>query len=186
MDSPYPVRHAKSSPNVRRLKATVAPWCVGVLAFFHLILVVLAAFGVTPDFGPGIAGKLIRFYASCTGADSGYGFFAPNVPDQTVAHIISTEADGRMIAEQFDAAQRTTSLRIASLMSVFRRVDLPELQAKLIAAHTFGSRPSAREVQVFIGYYRVPSIREFREGKEPEFEMRYEGTFVADQATTVE
>ncbi|MDC0717299.1 hypothetical protein [Nannocystis bainbridge] len=131
-------------------------------AAFHLALVVLGGLGFCL-WGAGPLGPLLTYYAALTGADSGYGFYAPSVGDPPTLTLTIVDDEGRARLESLaPRITREADIRVEDLIEVFhnRRID-EAVRARLAAswaAELFSRHPSARSVTVDMGFHRVPSL----------------------------
>jgi hypothetical protein len=138
-------------------------------ALGHLTLVVLGARDVCLcDYGA--PGQLAVLYSALSGADSGYGFFAPKVASPRTARFTLVDEAGRVIVDTLPPRiTREADIRVEDLVEMFdtRRID-DEVRAQLAgtwAAAMFKRHPEAVSVTVDMGSWRVPTMAEAREGK---------------------
>lgn len=138
-------------------------------ALGHLTLVVLGALDVCLwELGP--PGKLAVVYSALSGADSGYGFFAPKVAAPRTARFTLVDEAGQVTVDTLPPRiTREADIRVEDLVEVFdnRRSD-NEIRAELAAiwaAAMFKRHPEAVSITVDMGSWRVPSMAQTREGK---------------------
>src|SRR5688572_19792538 len=88
------------------------------IALVHLALVSLGAGQRFPkpnnSFLQGLA-----YYGNLSGADAGYGFFAPSVGSTLKATVEITKVSGEKAHEVLGSAQREVSLRLGNIIGQF-------------------------------------------------------------------
>ncbi|PCC72384.1 hypothetical protein [Nannocystis exedens] len=128
----------------------------------HLVLVVLGGLGICL-WSAGPLGPLLTYYGALTGADNGYGFYAPSVGDPPTLTLTLVDDAGRTSpARLTPGITREADIRVEDLIEVFhdRRSD-DAVRARLAAswaANLFARHPEARSVTVDMGFHRVPSL----------------------------
>jgi hypothetical protein len=146
-----------------------------VLALGHVILVVFGAASSTPEAdqpNAGIITNSIGYYATLSGADNGYGFFAPGVAAELRATFTMTDAQGRTWTDTLESStSHEAELRVTGIvcMYVFERLRGGLLHSW--AATMFGRHPEAVEVRIDVEIYDPPTMEEFREGMRAEWEI---------------
>lgn len=175
---------------------------IRVFMFFaigHMVLVALgmAHIGVLPT--TTIPGKALRVYTGVSGADKGYGFFAPGVRHQERAVFLMTDAEGRQWEGDLGFGESAeANLRLGSTANVLREVDDETAFhfMRSMAAKMFQRHPTAQTIKVQVQAYGIklpgatngvpaidfPTMAEFRSGKQPEWIDLYSLTFEADEA----
>ena len=159
----------------RRYKIWIA------LATVHLILVALGASHSFPS-GPNLILSTIGYYGRFSGADSGYGFFAPAVGTSLSATFEITDATGKTRIEPVDrGSSREATLRINNIIGQIWRTDDKKVHRSLAASwagKAFARYPDAEKVAVRLETYYLPSTEEYKAGKRPAWMPYYEAKFV--------
>lgn len=136
------------------------------LAAAHLAVVALGARAVDlRRYGP--IGRLLDRYSALSGADTGYGFFAPGVRDQLEATFEILDRDGnRTPATLLTGSSQEADLDVAHLPGKLdwstpesRRAAAASLAAKVFARH-----PEAIGVVIRIDCVETVSMEEARSG----------------------
>jgi hypothetical protein len=152
-----------------------------VLAAGHLALVICGAAHIPLLPGNNVPGKVLDWYGALSGADSGYGFFAPEVGSQTQAVLILTDDAGRTWTETLEESDnQEVRLRLGSMLSTVEEAPLRRGLLATWAARAFGRHPEAREVIVRIEVFDVPTLAETRDGATPEWQVEFERSFRRD------
>lgn len=151
-----------------------------VAAVGHLSLVTMGALHIYPQ-GGGWLSRAIAYYGALSGAESAYAFFAHSVTPLPRASFHVSDATGAITTDALESgASRETEIRILNIITPFLRNEDPAIQ-RSIAASWAGKvlvrHPGARSVAVRLETYDLPSMREYREGKQPRWDLHYEAKF---------
>jgi hypothetical protein len=153
-------------------------------AGIHLILVMGGAANISLPRWSGVAGSGIRWYAALSGADSGYGFFAPGVASETRATFTLTDGAGRTWTEEFNAnGNQEVQLRLGSMVSTAASPGIRRKLAASWAGKFFAIHPEVESVLVQVEYYDLPPMDEYQDGERPEWVTEYEVEFFRNEAT---
>jgi hypothetical protein len=148
------------------------------LAAVHLILVVCGAAGLFPQRQSSRPFRALTAYGALSGADSGYGFFAPGVAPQRRVRFVLTDVQGRSWAEYLVGASRTeASLRIGSVLG---EASEPEWRAELAAswaAGLFSRHTEAKHIVALLEVEILPTLEEYRAGERPRWVIEYRAAF---------
>ena len=163
--------------NPRQLAWTLA-------AGVHLALVICGAAGLRFT-GESLPSTLLATYGAISGAENGYGFFAPAVASQSRAVLTMKDKTGR---EWQDALIRdedsVAGFRAATVFDAFPA--LPEQVRRGLAASwagvMFGRHPGAEEVLVKVEIELLPTMEEWRRGRRAAWSPIYQGTFLRKHA----
>jgi hypothetical protein len=156
-------------------------------AGIHLVLVIGGAANISLPRGSGVAGRGIRWYTAVSGADSGYGFFAPGVASETRATFTLTDATGRTWTEAFDAGgNQEVQLRLGSMVSTAASPGVRRKLAASWAGKFFAIHPEVESVLVRVEYYDLPQMDEYRDGERPEWVTEYEVEFSRNETSSRE
>jgi hypothetical protein len=122
-----------------------------------------------------------------TGADAGYGYFAPHVGSEVRVRFTLADNAGREWQDELAAGlNQEGRLRVGSMTGLFpadpeQRVLRHDLAASW-AATMFGRHPTARVVIVRVEVYEVPSMAEYRAGLRPGWVQVFAATFALPPA----
>jgi hypothetical protein len=144
----------------------------------HLLLVICGAAGVgllPSASGPGGA---LRWYGAVSGADSSYGFFAPDVGSDARAMLTIVDNAGRSWTEPLEkAGNQELRVRLGNAFSQAADGTGQRGLAASWAARIFGRHPEASVVTVRVQIYDIPTMQEFRSGETPAWITVYERAF---------
>jgi hypothetical protein len=160
----------------------VRQFLAAVLAGGHLLLVICGAANLTLPRGSGAAGRGFRWYGAVSGADSGYGFFAPGVASETRARFTLKDAEGRTWTEELQASSNhEVEIRLGSMVSTASSEGVRRKLAASWAGKLFATHPEAVSVQVQVEFYELPAMEEYRDGDRPQWVTEYEAEFFRDE-----
>jgi hypothetical protein len=130
----------------------------------------------------GPVGRGLRFYDALSGAGDSYSFFAPKVGPQLQARFTLSTAGGERSEETLETGKgREVGLRLGNLAGtiyiVARRTDLRRAFLGALAANRLGAHPEARQVQVRIEEWVMPTMVDYRLGARPWWHSLHEATF---------
>jgi hypothetical protein len=115
-------------------------------------------------------------YAHAAGIEAGYGYFAPNVPGGYALVFELHYPDGRIEYELPSVRSAAAGLRIAGLLDNIGRTphdELREILVKTLAQSIWQEHPEVQSVRAILGAVRLPSVREFEQGKRESYEFLY-------------
>ena len=151
------------------------------LGIVHLFLVVMGAASIDVGAWKGF-GFPLYLYSEITGANSGYGFFAPGVGSDLRATFEIKRADGTKGVDRLQRGKwKEADLRVTNIIGKFweevqneerRRALTASWAGKILARHA-----GAREVKVKVESFEVPSMEDYRSGVRPNWESYYEATY---------
>jgi hypothetical protein len=150
----------------------------------QLTLVGFGAAGRSPLPARSILAGPLRVWGSLSGADQGYGFFAPSVSSDVRAVFEVVGRDGSSRLDRFATGRKETDIRLGNIVAMF--FSTPEGLRDRLAASWAGSmfarHPGASRVVVRISAYELPPMAAYREGRRPEWRPAYLGTFTLDSS----
>jgi hypothetical protein len=123
----------------------------------------------------------IQTYLHAAGIESGYGFFAPNVPDTYKLVFELHYADGRVEYEPAGVDTGEVGLRFASLMDYIGRTssDLErEVLVKLLARSTASQHRGVVKIRAILGSLALPDPAEFQVNRSAIYQFRHAYDFV--------
>ena len=118
--------------------------------------------------------RLIRTYLHAAGIETGYGFFAPNVPAALRLNAELHTADGAIHTQLLAGDSSETGLRLASFLDALGRTradDIRDAMFQFIAKAMFDEHGDASRVRLGLEKITPPTLAEFREGKETAYEL---------------
>jgi hypothetical protein len=120
--------------------------------------------------------ELLSTYVNVAGIETGYGYFAPNVPGGYKLVFELHYPDGRVEYELPSVSSAAAGLRIAGLLDNIGRTRydaLREILVKTLAQFIWREHSDLKSVRAILGSVRLPSVREFEKGKREEYEFLY-------------
>jgi hypothetical protein len=149
-----------------------------VAAFLHLLSVALFIWTVFAEDLPGKLPGALRVYKNLSGTFRDYAFFAPEVASDLKAGFLLTDTAGEETFVNFVAKNREVGFRYNCIIAAcMRDVRGRDLFAQSWAALLLGSRPDVDRVTVMVKTLDLPSMREYRTGKRPEWRTVYAAEF---------
>jgi hypothetical protein len=122
----------------------------------------------------------IATYLHAAGSQSGYTFFAPNVPGYYKLILELYYQDGRVEYDLPHVSGGAAALRLDSLLN--RLADpgyepLREVVVKMLAFSVWRDRPDVRKIRAIFGSVTPPSISDFEQGKRESFQPLFSYDF---------
>lgn len=115
-------------------------------------------------------------YLHLAGIETGYGYFAPNVPGSYRLVFELHYPDGRVEYELPSVSGAAAGLRIAGLLDTVGRTPYDALRehlVKMLAASIWREHPEVKTIRAIFGSIRLPSVHEFEEGKRESYQFLY-------------
>ena len=144
-----------------------------LLLAFWAVHLTLCVFSAAPDFlhiAHSRAWRFIAPYGAYTGATNKYGFFAPNVPGARRVRV-RVLCGEEWIPVEAPLQGPESKLRLTTVTSLLMFKEMEEPVAASWAAYAFGNFPCAKAALVEVDYYEVPSMKDYRQGKRPEWTL---------------
>ena len=129
--------------------------------------------------------EALNTYVQLAGIETGYGYFAPNVPGGYRLVFELHYPDGRLEYELPSVSSAAAGLRIAGLLDSIGRTPydaLRELLVKTLTESVWREHPDVESVRAILGSIRLPTVREFKEGKRESYEFLYAYDFSLERA----
>ena len=129
--------------------------------------------------------EAVSTYVHVAGIETGYGYFAPNVPGSYVLVFELHYPDGRIEYELPSVSSATAGLRIAGLLDSIGRTRydaLREILVKTLAQSVWRNHPDIERVRATLSSLRLPTVREFEKGKRESYEFLYAYDFSLQNA----
>lgn len=130
--------------------------------------------------GAGFVRKALNAYLHLAGIQSGYGFFAPNVPDGYKLLFAFSYPDGHEDVFSAEADQLETNVRLARLTDYIGRTRsdiVREDMIKLLAYAAWQRRRDATGIRASLLTLNQPSAEEFLGGQRSTYRKTYEYEF---------
>ena len=111
----------------------------------------------------------IAIYLQAAGSEAGYGFFAPNVPDSFTLLFEIHFADGRVVYDLPHVMSASDGLRFNGLLDQMSMITYEPLRNTIFKILTYSiwqSYPEATRIRAIFTTAILPSIAEFRAGRE--------------------
>jgi len=118
--------------------------------------------------------EALNTYVQLAAIETGYGYFAPNVPGGYALVFELHYPDGRLEYELPSVSSAAAGLRVAGLLDNIGRTPydaLREILVKTLAKSIWRHHPDVESVRAIVGSIRLPTAREFTEGKRQSYEF---------------
>jgi hypothetical protein len=133
--------------------------------------------------------RIFELYGKASGADSNYGFFAPNIGAKVrgVFDIIDAAGNKTLDVSLQSGQGREAEIRFGGAIEEFtsEEADSPQFRQNLaasLAASVFGKYPTAQQVVLHLQEYAPTSMPEYRAGKRSQWTEIYRATFARASA----
>jgi hypothetical protein len=130
--------------------------------------------------------QVLATYLHIAGIETGYGYFAPNVPGSYKLVFELHYPDGRIEYELPRVNSSAAGLRVAGLLDKIGRTaydDLLELLVKMLAQSIWRQHPEVKTIRAMFGSARLPSLSEFERGKRESYDFLYAYNFSLREKT---
>ena len=120
--------------------------------------------------------ETLNTYANAAGIETGYGYFAPNVPGGYRLVFELHYPDGRVEYELPAVRSEAAGLRVAGLLETIGRTPsdaMREILVKTLAQSVWHQHPDVESVRAILGSVILPSVPEFEHGKRQSYEFLY-------------
>jgi hypothetical protein len=120
--------------------------------------------------------QALATYLHIAGIESGYSYFAPNVPGSYKLVFELHYPDGRMEYELPSVSSGAAGLRVAGLLDKIGRTPYEVLREHLIktlAQSIWREHPEVKTIRAVFGSTRLPSLSEFERGKRESYDFLY-------------
>jgi hypothetical protein len=150
------------------------------ISFILLHLSLVVAFIYTPLTRqvPSLLGSGLKIYKNLTGIPKGYSYFAPSVRSDMKAGFFLETTDGRTEFFAFTSDNAEIAFRYYRIVfATMRKPRGRDLLAHSWAAMLLGNRSDAAKLTIIVKTFDVPTMADFRNGKQPEWKTIYAGEF---------
>ena len=120
--------------------------------------------------------ETLNAYVNAAGVETGYGYFAPNVPGGYRLVFELHYADGRVEYELPSIRSEAGGLRVAGLLENIGRTpndSMREILVKTLAQSVWREHPDVQTIRAILGSAVLPSVLEFERGKRKSYEFLY-------------
>ena len=120
--------------------------------------------------------QTLATYLHIAGIETGYNYFAPNVPGSYKLVFELHYPDGRIEYELPRVNSTAAGLRVAGLLDKIGRTPydaLRELLVKMLAQSIWREHPEVKTIRAVFGSVRLPSLSDFEHGKRESYEFLY-------------
>jgi hypothetical protein len=130
----------------------------------------------------------IAAYLRGAGIQAGYGYFAPNVPDNYKIVFELRYADGRVDYEVPHVGGAATGLRLSSLLDRIAEESYEPLRAtflKMLAYSIWQDHQDAISIRAVVGYVELPTPDEFERGQKESYHALFAYDFDFSKAKSL-
>jgi len=120
--------------------------------------------------------EALNTYVNVAGIETGYGYFAPNVPGGYRLVLELHYADGRVEYELPQVRSVAAGLRMAGLLDNIGRTPndaMREVLVKTLAESSWRKHPDLKSIRAIVGSVRLPTVGQFEEGERRSYEFLY-------------
>jgi hypothetical protein len=124
--------------------------------------------------------RAVATYLHAAGIQSGYTFFAPNIPGYHKLIFELNYQDGRVEYESAHFSGKAATLRLDSLLARLgdnRYEPLREVVVKMLALSIWRERPEVKKIRATFGLVNPPSISDFEHAKGESFQPLFSYDF---------
>ena len=147
----------------------------------HLVVVICGAAYLLPEQSTSGIGKTVEWYGRMSGADSQYGFFAPEVTALYRSRFILQDERGATWSDSLEQAKSPeVALRLEGVVerafsngAAEESAERRERLVKSWAAVMFTRHLRAVSLLVAVEVFDVPTMAEYRGGDRPEWKALY-------------
>lgn len=129
----------------------------------------------------------ISLYLHMAGIEAGYGFFAPNIPNNYKVVFELQYPDDHVEYDLPRVSDAATGLRLETLLERIEETTYPPLRKmilKMLAYSVWQDHPNAIAIRAVFGYVTWPTPAEIKQGKTESFEFLYAYDFTFDPAAS--
>jgi len=124
--------------------------------------------------------RSIATYLHAAGIQSGYTFFAPNIPGYHKLNLELYYQDGHVEYDSPHVSGKAATLRLDSLLDRLadnRYEPLREVVVKMLALSVWRERPDVKKIRATFGSVSPPSLSDFEHGKGESFQPMFSYDF---------
>jgi hypothetical protein len=120
--------------------------------------------------------QVLATYLHIAGIETGYGYFAPNVPGSYKLVFELHYPDGRIEYELPRVNSTAAGLRVAGLLDKIGRTPYDALRERLVrmmARSIWREHPEVKTIRAVFGSTKLPSLSEFEHGRRESYDFLY-------------
>jgi hypothetical protein len=120
--------------------------------------------------------QILNGYLHISGTETGYGFFAPNIPNSYKLMFELRFPDGRVEYKLPRVSNSASVLRVAGLLDTIGRTRseaFRQTMVKMLADAMWREHTDAIVIRAIVGRVILPSAPEFEHGKRESYEFLY-------------
>src|SRR6476660_6777809 len=124
--------------------------------------------------------RTIATYLHAAGIQSGYTFFAPNIPGYHKLNLELYYQDGHVEYDSPHVSGKAAALRLDSLLDRLadnRYEPLREVVVKMLALSVWRERPDVKKIRATFGAVNLPGISDFEHGEAETFQPMFSYDF---------
>jgi hypothetical protein len=124
--------------------------------------------------------NFVQLYAHAAGIEAGYGFFAPNVPENYKVAFEIHYPDGRTEDVVPAVGSAAAGVRLLNLYDSFAEIDSEEqrvLVMQFLSESVWREHREADSIQAVLGISRLPTAEEYSRGQKPLYDVLAAYTF---------
>ena len=132
--------------------------------------------------------QVIATYLRSAGIEAGYGYFAPNVPDNYKIVFELRYADGRVAYELPRVGGAATGLRLSTLLDRIAEETYEPLRGmflKMLAYSIWQDHQDATSIRAVVGYLELPTPAEFERGQKESYHTLFAYDFDFSKAKSL-
>jgi hypothetical protein len=129
--------------------------------------------------------SVVAAYAHAAGIEAGYGFFAPNVPNNYKLVFELHYPDRPIEYELPRVSDAASGLRLTTLLDHIAEMQyepLREMMLKMLTYSVWQDHPDATRIRAVLGYVNLPTPHEFETGKKESYQFLYAYDFTFGEA----
>ena len=120
--------------------------------------------------------QALTTYLHLAGIETGYGYFAPNVPGSYRVVFELHYLEPRVEYQLPQVSNAAAGLRVVSLLDQIGRTKndaLREILVKMLAQSVWREHPEVKTIRAVLGLINLPSVNEFEQGKRESYRVLY-------------
>ena len=120
--------------------------------------------------------QVLATYLHIAGIETGYGYFAPNVPGSYKLVFELHYPDGRVEYKLPRVGSDAAGFRVAGLLDKIGRTPYDALREQLVrmmAASIWREHSEVETIRAVFGSFKLPSVNEFEHGKRQTYQFLY-------------
>lgn len=121
----------------------------------------------------------VEAYSRLTGANTGYGFFSPNVPSEIAIFFEFKNPDGQVLVQPPILHSKYGMKRFTASLATLRSMEnLRPIITRTWAVRMLEQFPNSNDVTVHVGTVHLPSMIDYKKGDRQKFIENYSYQFL--------